>query len=235
VSQEIQQTFERGPEQVEANVFAFIGLPGAGKSEALMTLDDVYEHALVDEVGNYVRYRYEGQTGEQSESDNDLGKWAADVKDEHGRGYFVNEWAKTIKGDQRAAHELDKQPWTAIGLAGVRSPEELDALRTHFTDVTAIVVWSKPDVRYDRLMDRDGDMDREVFHERQERELHDWGALEFFVNDEYYDYIIPNNGDNIEQFDRDVRLCVNGSKIADQFKSPPFPEGLPEENISQYL
>lgn len=233
----VQEKFERGAvRQVEADVYAFIGLPGSGKSVAREVLADQDGYPLTDEVSNYVRHRYHNATGDGDVGDNDLGRWAAEQKEEHGNGYFVDEWARTIKGDQQAAHELDKQPWTAIGLAGVRSPEELDALRTHFTDVTSIVIWAKPDVRYERLTEREGkDMTRDVFQERQERELHDWGALTFFTDRDYYDYIIPNNGKHINEFERDVQLVLDGGSFADKFKDAPFPDGLSDEHIPQYL
>lgn len=237
MSEGVQRAFERGGvQEVEADVYAFVGLAGSGKSVAREVLSGIGEYPLTDEVSNYVRHRYNNATGDDDVDDNGLGRWAAEQKDEHGNGYFVNEWAKTIKCDQQAAHELDKQPWTEIGLAGVRSPEELDALRRHFTDVTSIVVWAKPDVRYERLTEREGkDMTRDVFHERQERELHDWGALTFFTDNNYYDYIIPNNGDDIASFQRDVELALTGSPIADKFKTEPWPDGLSEDHIPQYL
>lgn len=235
--EEVQSAFERGAvRQVEADVFAFIGLPGSGKSTALDVLKDSSRFALGDEVSNYVRHRYHNETGEESEDDNSLGRWAAEQKEEHGNGYFVDEWSRTIKGDQQAAHELDKQAWDPIGLAGVRSPEELDALRKHFTDVTSVVVWAMPDLRFERLTEREGkDMTRDVFKERQERELHDWGALQFFTDNDYYDYIIPNNNKRMSAFERDVRLVLDGDPIADKFKTTPFPDGLSDEHISQYL
>jgi dephospho-CoA kinase len=221
--------------QVEANVFAFIGLPASGKSTALDVVSGMGSYPMTDEVSNYVRFRYENEVGGETD-DNGLGRWAAEQKEEHGNGYFVDQWCRTIKGDQQAAHELDAKPWDPIALAGIRSPAELDALREHFTDVTSVVVWAMPDVRYDRITERDGDeMDRDVFEERQARELHDWGAKEFFLDRNYYDYIIPNNHDSVVRFERDVEMVVDENPIADKFKTVPWPDAWSDETLLENI
>lgn len=232
-----QTEYEADPiGEVEANVFAFIGLPASGKSTALDVVRGMGGYPMTDEVSNYVRFRYENATDDGDVDDNGLGRWAANVKDEKGMGYFVDQWCRTIKGDQQAAHELDSKPWDPIALAGIRSPEELDALREHFTNVTSVVVWAMPDVRYDRITERDGDeMGRDVFDERQARELHDWGAKEFFLDRNYRDYIIPNNHDSVERFERDVEMVVTENPIADKFKSVPWPDAWSDETLLENI
>lgn len=198
----------------ERSVNVFVGLPGAGKTEGCHIAEKVIgEDVDTFEVSTFVRNKFQQETGDDDSgvSDNDLGRWAADMKEEHGNGYFVREMAKTIK----AFHNTPGN----INIAGVRSPAEADALREEFENVTIIVIWTHPDIRFDRLKEREGDYTREEFNERKQRELYDWGCIEFFTDENYYDYIIPNNT-SLKAFRQKVEYAIRGTEV---FQSSPFP------------
>lgn len=214
----------------EPNVNLFVGLPGAGKTAATETAEDVLDGVTSHEVSDYVRYAYEAETGGEA-GDNELGRWAAEKKDENGNGHFVRELAVSLHGPVPASRN--------INIAGVRSPEEADAVRDVFgpSNVTIITIWTLPDLRFERLQSREGEYTVEEFEERRERELWDWGCIEFFTDPEYYDYIVPNNSE-LAVFERDIEHVLYAEEYdfhTAAFQASPFPEGLSQEHVASYL
>lgn len=221
--------------KIDTPVYAFAGPLGTGKTLAMSIVDEEYDNAFTDEMSNFVRHEYDRQNDDETD-DNGLGAWAAEEKDEHGDGCFADGWANMVYSDIRATEETGQgQEWDAVAISGLRSPAELDALNKYFSDVTCITIWTMRDMRYERTVARDDDMDHDTFYERNKRELVEWDCLTYYTDEDYYDYIVPNNHSDIEKFERDIRLCVNGNKIADSFRSTPFPSGLPKENVLQYV
>lgn len=222
------KTVEGESSKADASVTLFVGLPGCGKSHACDTVVENYENrdetAASAEMSDYVRYAYEGETGVDDVGDNSLGRWAANKKEEHGNQYFAEGLATELGSPIPRAQN--------INVAGVRSPEEADVFRDRFEDVTIISIWTKPDIRFERLQSREDDYTREEFTERKERELHDWGCIEFFTNERYFDHIIPNNS-SITSFEIDVlATAVHGNDV---YTDPPFPEELSNEHVAAYL
>jgi hypothetical protein len=220
----------------ERHAFVFVGLPGAGKSVAKEyaehALKSNYEWAVTEEVSSFVRSEFERETAHSPLNDNALGRWAADMKDEHGNGYFVEEMAR-----DHAAHGHH------VCISGVRSPAEAEALDDHLENVTVIGIWTMPHTRFERKYGDPPTAEHpkyDEFIERKERELWDWGCVEFFdrESDSAADYVIPNNAE-ITEFEDNVRDVVLGV-IEDEAKGKefthfPFPEGLNQEQIAQYL
>lgn len=211
--------------RMDADVNIFVGLPGAGKTEACRITEDVTEgEADSFEVSTFVRNEYHREMGD-GVGDNELGRWAADKKDEHGNDYFVREMAETLADPY--------PPAEVVNIAGVRSPAEADAVRDVFgaEAVTIITIWTLPDIRYERLSDREGDYTHEEFSERKERELWDWGCIEFFTNEDYWDYIVPNNF-GLDGFESSVKLAVRGTEAYTEYPWPDLPS---KEHVAQYL
>lgn len=223
----------------EHTAFVLAGLPGSGKSTVadIIAGESTEGHgldAVHTEVSDYCRTAYEAAHDGDTTGDNDLGRWTKEVKAERGQDYFVREMAET--------HVESDNDVTII--SGARSPEEAEAVRDVFgtTNTVVIAVWTLPDLRFERKY---GDAPSEdhpkwdEFCERNERETHDWGCLDYFADMTVSDYIVPNNGD-IEQVESIVASIVreqvgDGSITAALYEETPFPDGLPSEAVAQYL
>lgn len=182
------------------DVFVLIGLAGAGKSTAADIIAEKHDERVATfEVSDFVRTSFEDQHVDDV-NDNELGEWAAKKKEEEGQDYFVRKMAESIKGPS-TPH---------VVISGVRSPEEAVAVEEVFGDCITIGIWTMPDIRFNRKYESDLSVDNDdyqTFQERNERELWEWGAVEFFSNKSIHtaDYIVPNHGtistlrDNIER------------------------------------
>jgi dephospho-CoA kinase len=214
-------------EQPTREIFVLIGLAGAGKSTAAQIISEEHdENVETYEVSDFVRDEY--QSGNRPEvSDNGLGNWAARIKEVEGQDTFVRDLAEDIKSPQT--------PHVAI--SGVRSPEEAVAIRDVFenADVSTIGVWTMPDIRFERKYDATPSTEHDewqTFVERNERELWEWGAIEFFARDSMHeaDYIIPNH-DSIRSLRNHIERLLNGRG---QYDKNPFPHD-DYERVAQYL
>jgi dephospho-CoA kinase len=218
------------------HVFAIAGLPGCGKSTVADIITEELDHhghrAMSTEVSDFVRAEFESQSPAHV-TDNELGRWAAEQKDKHGNGYFLREMSQTL--------DAEHHPHTAI--SGLRSPEEAAAVRDVFGEgsVTVIAVWTLPDIRFKRKYGDRPSVDHPewwTFMERHERETHEWGCVEFFMDDGPSDYVIPNNG-TLEQLDGKVQAVVRNdvigeSVLAREFRTAPFPNDT-TKRAAQYL
>lgn len=201
----------------------FVGLPGCGKSTACEVAEDVIDGSTEHvEMSNYVRHAYEQEVGGET-GDNELGQWAAEKKEKNGNGVFARVLASSLSNPIPAAG--------TINVAGVRSPAEADAFRERFDDVRIITIWTLPDIRYERLQDREDDYTVREFNERKERELWDWGCIEFFTNEEYYDHIVVNNASE-QGFESAITNVVLGTPL---YTNSPFPVVLTKDEVSQHL
>lgn len=219
-------------------VFVLVGLPGAGKSTAAEHITEYTERQYHEEcrhfeVSDFVRALYK-DSHEGDVNDNDLGAWAAEWKAEEGNDFFVREMARTIHSPLMPH----------VTISGVRSPAEAEAVRDVFGEdsVTVVSIWTLPDERFKRKYGPNTSWESaefETFCERNERELHEWGAIEFFLPDGEQDYIIANNGLEAA-LNTDVEALVDG-RIGDGFPPAwdgdyyPFPEDLDAEHIASYL
>jgi len=214
--------------EAERDVFILIGPYGSGKSTvADMIAEEHDERVSTFEMSDFVRTKFSEMFDGAGCDDNELGEWAANEKAVKGQDYFAREMAKTIK----APHT----PHVAI--SGVRSPEEAVAIRDVFdaAHVSTIAVWTLPDLRFSRKYGSDKMSDPETveeFQERNERELWEWGAVEFYARDSCHgaDYILPNH-DSLNDLRNNVDRLLNG---VGQFDVNPFPHD-DFERVAQYL
>lgn len=241
----------------EPQVFALAGLPGSGKSTAAEMIRDElerraslregatvnesqsdsehrFERAVHTEVSDFCRTLYEQEHDGDSTDDNDLGRWTAKLKAEHGRGYILREMSKTLYDDQRPH----------VVISGLRSPEESEAVEDVFgqQNVTTIAIWTLPDLRFERKY---GDKPSEEhpkwdeFLERNEREVHEWGCLHFFLEDGPADYVVANNGDESQLEGKVASIARHEtgdtSLMSQTMTTTPFPDGLSKEHVASYL
>lgn len=220
----------------DSHVFAFAGLPGCGKSTAAeiveTTLLTNYEYGVHLEVSDFVRTLFKAETGDEVD-DNELGRWAAEKKDEHGNGYFLRKMAETLQ-DEHRPH---------IAISGLRSPAEASALREVFgvENVTVIAIWTLPDIRFERKYGAMPSVEHDewdTFSERNEREIYDWDCVEYFYGDDPSDYIVPNNSSVVDLEDAVTAIvhenALDGSKLAAGYRDSPLPVG-DRKRVAQYL
>lgn len=190
---------------------------GSGKSYAANLVCEALERRgvmpHVEEFSNYVRYRYENATNDSEVDDNGLGEWAAIQRDQHGRDHFAHGLASELDGPVPAS--------THVIVAGVRSPTTPPVFEEYFDDVVTIAMWALPHIRFTRV-----DEDEEAFDERNEREMQEWECKDFYLDEDAYDYIIPNNFNDEEALRANVRRVVyaeyDGSRDADVFEQAPW-------------
>jgi len=220
------------------HVFGLAGPLGCGKTTAAVRIEETIESitessAVTTEMADFVRARYE-ETNTGTVDDNALGAWAAEQKAEYGDGYFARELAETWDDPERPS----------LVVSGLRSPAEASELRDVFgvSNVTIVALWTLPDLRFYRKYGkapRIGDTDCETFHERNVRELVDWGCQDFYTG-YLSDYIIPNN-DGVGTLKTRVRNvvsqeCGHGHVLAEKFEPPlPIAEDLSGDDLRSFL
>ena len=153
----------------QPDVFLFVGLKGAGKTYGAERAREQLTDTTLVEFSDYVQDSFKrSKDYVENTNDNNLGLWAATQKAEHGRGYFAEGIAEYV---ENMNHTLRPQN---LVVSGVRSTEEAEAFREAFDNVTTVVIWTLPEIRYNRLT-----TDMDTFVDRKSRELWDWGCIEF--------------------------------------------------------
>lgn len=222
-----QEVTKREVEQTESerDVFIIIGLTGAGKSTAAeMVAEEHDEYVVCFDLSDYSWTQFERATNRTQMSS---GEWVTKMKFEKGNDYFARNLAETVKAPH-APH---------IVISGVRSPEEAVAIKGVFSDsrVSTIALWTLPDLRFKRTYGEPVSAEHEmwdVFHERNERELWELGAVEFFSNDSIHeaDYILSNH-DGLHQLCSRIQEMLMGRGNWDH---NPFPAD-DFEKVAKYL
>lgn len=171
-------------------ILAFVGMPGAGKSEAAKYLEqkgipfvrfgDVTEEALKEE-GLSVTQENERYIREKIRKDLGMGAYA-------------------IKLEPKIS-ELSSKHET-IALDGLRSWEEYIFLKNKFPGLLLISIYAEPTVRYERLAKRP--IRPLTPSESRKRDSAELVNLNMGGPIAIADYLIENQGDRIEQFYRKI-------------------------------
>lgn len=224
----------------ENSAIGIVGPLGSGKS----TVGELFEkeidtmldiNAVHTEVSDFCRVLYEESHGDESDNDNALGRWTANVKAEEGDGYFVRRMAE---------QHVESDKVTII--SGLRSPKEAEAMVDVFDDVTIVAVWTLSDLRFRRKYcdEDDSAVERyekeETFEERNRRELYDWRCVEFYRHDyPLTDYVISNNGSKTELRDQatDVLYLEQADRdsLTGTYFNTPFVSAMDDYLIARYV
>jgi dephospho-CoA kinase len=158
--------------------YAFTGMPGAGKTEALLVAADM--GIPVVSMGDEVRAEVARRGIPRS--DETLGGIADEMRQKHG----MDVWAR------RCLRHLPEAEVVVID--GIRNLEEVERFKEDIAEFVLVAIHTSPERRYGRLMNRrredDGFDPSEVKH-REERELA-WGMGRVIA---MADSIVTNDGD----------------------------------------
>jgi dephospho-CoA kinase len=145
--------------QRRKKVIAISGMPGAGKGVAAEAAKQLGLEVLV--LGDVIREETERRGLEPTPKN--VGQVMLQLRKEEGPAAVA----------KRLAPKVEKVPSSIVVVEGVRSPQELQELRSKF-DVITVAIHASPNSRYQRLLARNRSDDPrtlDVFKERDFREL----------------------------------------------------------------
>lgn len=178
----------------EGKIIAFVGMPGSGKSEAASFLQKkgipfVRLGDLTDETVKKMSLPLNPESEKLVREK---------LRKEHGMAVYALK-AETKIRTLLASHSV-------ISLDGLYSWEEYVFLKKHFAQLTVIHVYAEPEVRYKRLADR---VVRPVSSEQaRARDLSELEKLNKGGPIAIADYMIENNGDNIEHLQSQIETLM---------------------------
>jgi dephospho-CoA kinase len=182
-------------------VIGAVGDIGSGKDEVLKYLRDRYGVPFLS-TGDIVRQmaREDGVEGTRE----NLEAISKRCFTEMGRGCFV----------RMAAQEIMKRGWKVAGISGVRSPEDVAAMKEMFGNgfILVRVDISDPGIRFERVRlrgERRDPLTREAFQEQDRNE-----EQEFQINraEAMADYSIDNSG-TLEELHRQIDELVSSKRL----------------------
>jgi dephospho-CoA kinase len=166
-----------------------VGMPGSGKDELVEIARQIGLATL--KMGDLVRDETHRRGLQVTNAH--VGRIASEERDKHGAGI----WA------QRAIPKLTE---TRMLVDGCRSDSEVTVFRHHFGDLFVLGIYSSPEKRYDRMMQRnrgDDGAGLQEFFDRDRRELK-WGIGNAFA---LADGMLLNEG-TLDQFRKDARRML---------------------------
>lgn len=178
----------------ENHILAFVGMPGAGKSEA--------SFYLKEKGIPFVRF---GEITDKGVKDLGLPlnlenerKFREKLRKELGMGAYA------IKAEPEIKEMLKKNELIVID--GLYSWEEYTYLKDKFSNLILILIYAEPEKRYERLSKRA----IRPFTKKESR-LRDVAELEKLNKGgpiSIADYMIENNGDNLEDFQKKIDILL---------------------------
>lgn len=185
----------------QRNAVLFSGLPGAGKTEAAQYLADVLGGTHI-EAGQLIRDEYNSRHGEV-ESSEDLGEFAAQLREERGPGFF---------GDMMARRVRNREPDIEYPLLvdSFRNENGVRAARDFLTTSELLWIDTPRMVRLHRLQERGRD-DEDTFNvidlmQRDSHEFSELGVQTLMAGDEI-DQVVPN-GSDLHAFHASLKKAV---------------------------
>jgi dephospho-CoA kinase len=141
-------------------VVGLAGMPGSGKSLVVETARA--EGYAVVVMGDVIRE--ETQKRGLKPTPKNIGKVMLELREKDGASVIAD----------KCIPKIEQQKSGKVIVDGLRSPNEVDAFKAHFSKFSLIAVQASPETRFRRLYrrHRSDDPDRwELFHERDMREL----------------------------------------------------------------
>ena len=172
-------------------VIGFCGLPGSGKSTALVSVKDL---GIIVNMGDVIRSEAIKKNIELT--DENLGQLAKNMRLELGEDFIAKKCVEVIRNSQ---HEV-------VFVDGIRSIYELRIFRK-FWAFPLITIETDEKYRHQRIQNRARDDDSSSLidiKKREEREI-GFGLLELINT---ADYVIKNNS-TIENLKKNTRKLIN--------------------------
>jgi dephospho-CoA kinase len=144
----------------EKLVIGLAGMPGAGKSLAVLVAKDNGYGVVA--MGNVVRE--EAKRRGLSPNPENLGKIMLELRQKEGNAVIAKKSIPKINDNEKPKIIVD----------GIRSPVEIQEFRKHFSKFALIAIHSSAETRFRRLYHRkrsDDPEDWQIFDERDKREL----------------------------------------------------------------
>lgn len=144
----------------EKLIVGVAGMPGSGKSLIVKVANENGYDTVV--MGDVVREEV-GRKGLEPNPEN-IGKTMLELRYKEGKGVIA----------RRCIPKIEETKKHKVIVDGIRSLDEVEELRSHFSRFSLIAICSSPETRFQRLFRRQRSDDAkswEVFHERDMREL----------------------------------------------------------------
>jgi dephospho-CoA kinase len=182
-------------------VFGVVGEIGSGKDEVLKYLRSKYGVPYIS-TGDIVRRIAESENTEATREN--LEKISLRCFTELGKGCFI----------RQAAEEILKNGWKTAGISGVRSPNDVDILKSMFgKDFILIRVdISKPETRFQRVRLRNEERDPIAYSQFLEQDKNEENTFHIGQTGSRADYALNNDG-NVEDLHREIDALVISGKL----------------------
>ncbi|MCL2333864.1 MAG: AAA family ATPase [Candidatus Methanoplasma sp.] len=172
-------------------IIVIAGMPGAGKEELLSVARSLGIHYA--RMGDAVREFYSRSPNKGMS----IGEFASSEREKFG----ITIWAKRT---------IEKMNGDMFLIDGCRSMEEVRSFRELGGDVVIIGIYSSPDQRYKRLINRgrdDAPRNIDEFNQRDSREI-SWGLAEVLALSD----IMLVNSSSLEDFHSVSEMTLKGLK-----------------------
>ncbi len=160
-------------------IFALVGMPGSGKTEATLNLNDLKLSRVV--MGDVIRE--EMQKRKIPINSRNMREFMIELRDKEGMDIVA----------RKCISKIEKLNSNIVIIDGLRNFEEVEYFKKNLKTFKIIAVKSSPETRYRRLLDRkreDDSLDINLLKERDKKEL-SVGIGKVIEN---ADYIIENEG-----------------------------------------
>ncbi|MHA1799412.1 MAG: AAA family ATPase [Candidatus Helarchaeota archaeon] len=141
-------------------VFALVGMPGSGKTEATLILKKLNIPVVV--MGDRIR--------------EEMNKLNIEINSKNMREFMINlrekEGMDVIA--RKCLSKINELNSEYVVIDGLRNPEEVDFFKKHLENFKVISILASPEIRYQRLMQRkreDDSLDINLLKERDQKEL----------------------------------------------------------------
>ena len=141
-------------------VFALVGMPGSGKTEATLILKKLNIPVVV--MGDRIREEMNKRNIEINSKN--MREFMINLREKEGMDVIARKCLSKI-------NELNSE---YVVIDGLRNPEEVDFFKKHLKNFKVISILASPEIRYQRLMQRkreDDSLDINLLKERDQKEL----------------------------------------------------------------
>jgi len=186
---------------MSVKVFGVVGEIGSGKDEVLKYLKARYGVPYIS-TGDIVRRIAESENVESTREN--LEKISLRCFKEMGGGCFI----------RQAAAEILSNGWQMAGISGVRSPDDVEALKSMFgKDFLLIRVdISNPETRFQRVRLRNEERDPITFNQLLEQDKNEENTFRISQTGRQANFVLNNDG-NVEDLHRAIDELVTSGKL----------------------